>query len=66
MWLFITARLRQWLILAVVVPLASMVVHVIRTAIEKRTGQTRLTRALTTVEEIGRRKGPKGRKAAKA
>ena len=66
MWLFITARLRQWLILAVVVPLASLLVHLIRTAIEKRTGETKLTRALTTVEEIGRRKGRKGRAAAQS
>ena len=66
MWLFITARIRQWLILAVVVPLASMVVHLIRTAIEKKTGETKLTRALTTVEEIGRRKSRRGRSAAKS
>jgi len=66
MWIFITARIRQWLLLAVVVPLAAMLVHLIRTAIEKRTGSTKLTRALTTIEEIGRRKTRKGRAAAKS
>lgn len=66
MWLFLTARIRQWLILAVVVPLAATLVHIIRTAIEKKTGSTKLTRALTTVEELGRRKTRKGRAAAKS
>lgn len=61
MWIFITARFRQWLLLAVLVPLAATIVHLIRTAIEKRTGSTRLTRALTSVEELGRRNSRKGR-----
>jgi hypothetical protein len=66
MWLFITARLRQWLILAVVVPLSATVLHVVRTAIEKRTGSTKLTRVLTRVEDLGRRRTRKGRAAAKS
>ncbi len=66
MWLFLTARIRQWLLLAVVIPLAATLVHLIRTAIEKQTGTTKLTRALTTIEELGRRKTRKGRAAAQA
>lgn len=56
MWLFITARLRQWLILAVALPLATLVVRLVRQAIEKRTGQTRLTRVLSSAESLGRRR----------
>jgi hypothetical protein len=54
MWLFITRRLRTWLIFALVVPIATTVVHLIREMIEKRTGNTRLTRALTAIEDVGR------------
>ena len=66
MWIFITARIRQWVLLAVIIPLAAMIVHVIRTAIEKKTGSTKLTRALTTIEELGRRRTRRGRAAAKS
>lgn len=55
MWVFFTARLRQWLILAVAVPLATVLVRTVRRQIEKRTGQTRLTRGLGQVENLGRR-----------
>lgn len=55
MWLFITARLRQWIIFAVAVPLATTVVHVIRQRLEARSGATKLTRALGTVEGFGQR-----------
>jgi hypothetical protein len=56
MWVFITARLRQWLFFAVAIPLLTMIVHVIRQAIEKRSGQTRLTRILAQAENLGRRR----------
>jgi hypothetical protein len=56
MWVFFTARLRQWLFLAVVLPLISVVVHALRQAIIKRTGETRLTRILGQVESLGRRR----------
>jgi len=56
MWVFITARLRQWLFFAVAIPLLTLVVHVIRQAIEKRSGETRLTRILARAEDLGRRK----------
>ncbi|SER06311.1 hypothetical protein [Microlunatus flavus] len=65
MWVFFTARLRQWLILAVAVPLATVLVRTIRRSIEKRTGQTRLTRGLGQVENLGRRARRKERKQRK-
>ena len=54
MWLFFISRLRQWL--AVAVPLLLLVVRLIRQALERRSGQTRLTGALRRVEEVGRRR----------
>ena len=62
MWVFFTSRLRQWLILAIAVPLATVLVRTIRRSIEKRTGQTRLTRGLGQVENLGRRARRKQRK----
>ncbi len=55
MWLFITARLRQWVIFAVAVPLATTLVHLVRERIEAKSGPTRLTKALGTVEGFGQR-----------
>jgi hypothetical protein len=57
MWLFLTARLRQWLILAVLVPVVTTLVHVIRTRIEARSGSTRLTRLLARLVGRGQRRG---------
>ena len=62
MWVFFTSRLRQWLILAVAVPLATVLVRTIRRRIEKRTGETRLTRGLGHVEELGRKTRRKERR----
>ena len=56
MWVFITARLRQWLFFAVAIPLLTLVVHLIRVAIEKRSGPNRLTRILGQAENLGRSK----------
>jgi hypothetical protein len=56
MWIFITARLRQWLFFAVAIPLLTTLVHLIRQLIEKRSGETSLTRALRRLENLGRRK----------
>jgi hypothetical protein len=55
MWVFITARIRQWLLLAIAVPVLTMLVRLVRTWIEKRSGETRLTRALGRVEQFGQR-----------
>lgn len=62
MWMFISARLRQWLFLAVAVPVATVAVHVVRGAIEKRSGETKLTRVLASAEDFGRRRQRKGRR----
>lgn len=56
MWIFITARLRQWLILAVLVPLVTTIIHVIRQRLEARSGPTRVTKVLGAVESIGQRR----------
>ena len=53
MWLFLTARLRQWAIFAIVVPLVTTVVHLVRKRLEARSGPTRLTKVLGTVESVG-------------
>jgi hypothetical protein len=55
MWLFITARLRQWVIFAVAVPLATTIIHLVRERLESRSGESKLTRALGTVEGFGQR-----------
>ncbi|GAA3697532.1 hypothetical protein GCM10022204_11970 [Microlunatus aurantiacus] len=56
MWLFLTSRLRQWLLFAVAVPILLLVVRLVRQTLEKRAGQSRLTGALRQVEEIGQRR----------
>ncbi len=55
MWMFISNRFRQWLLMAVAVPLALWVVRLIRRRLEARSGPTRLTRAMGGVESLGRR-----------
>lgn len=56
MWAFFSKRLRQWVILAVLLPLLSVAVQVVRQRLEKRSGgPTRLTEALSKVESLGRR-----------
>ncbi len=56
MWLFLTSRLRQWLLFAVAVPILLFAVRLIRQTLEKRSGETRLTGALRRVEDVGRRR----------
>lgn len=53
MWLFITARLRQWIIFAVAVPIATTIVHLIRQRMEAKSGPTRLTKVLGSAEGFG-------------
>lgn len=55
MWVFLTARLRQWLLMAVVLPLVLRLVGMLRRSLEQRSGRSRLTRALGRVESLGRR-----------
>jgi hypothetical protein len=61
MWLFLTSRLRQWLLFAVAVPVLLFAVRRIRQALEKRSGPTRLTGALRRVEDVGRRRRNRSR-----
>jgi hypothetical protein len=61
MWLFIMARLRQWIFFAIAVPVLTLLVRFIRTALEKRSGETKLTRALRTLEDLGQRKKRRSR-----
>jgi hypothetical protein len=56
MWMFISARLRSWLIFAVVMPVATTAVHMLRERLEARSGRTPLVTVLSKIENIGRRK----------
>ena len=60
MWAFLSAKLRMWLLLAVVAPLVGWLLGRIGDAIEARRGPSTLTRVLQTGRDwLGRRtKGP--------
>ena len=62
MWMFITARLRSWLIFAIVLPIVTTAVHLLRQRLEARSGLTPLVTVLTKIENLGRRK-VRGRRA---
>ncbi len=53
MWIFLTRRLRQWLVLAVAVPAALTGVRLMRQRLERRSGPSGVTRALQRVERAG-------------
>lgn len=55
MWVFISARLRAWVIFAVIVPVATTVIHVLRRRLESRGGRTPLVVALNKIENLGAR-----------
>lgn len=55
MWVFLTARLRQWVLLSVVLPVLGAVARAIGERIERRRGSTRLSRGLQKVGSLGRR-----------
>jgi hypothetical protein len=55
MWLFLTRRLRVWLILTVVVPLASGVLRRIGQGLERRNGPSGVSRALIRAGDLGDR-----------
>jgi formate hydrogenlyase subunit 4 len=61
MWLFLTRRLRMWLILSIVVPLTSGVLRRLGAALERRNGSTVVSRGLLRAGALGdslkRRKG---------
>ncbi|MFW3171721.1 hypothetical protein [Geodermatophilus sp. CPCC 206100] len=55
MWLFFSRRLRTWLVLTVLVPLATGLLRRVGHALERRTGPTQLTRGLYRVGDLGDR-----------
>lgn len=55
MWAFISTRLRVWVFFAVVVPLATALVAVLRRQLEKRYGRNAVVRTLNRLEDLGRR-----------
>jgi hypothetical protein len=55
MWLFFTRRLRMWLILTVVVPLATGLLRRIGRMLERRNGPSGLSRTLLRAGEVGDR-----------
>jgi hypothetical protein len=56
MWMFISARLRSWLIFAILLPIVATAVHMLRERLEARSGRTPLVTLLTKIENIGMRK----------
>jgi hypothetical protein len=55
MWLFLTRRLRVWLILTVLVPLATGVLRRIGRALERRNGPSGVSRTLLRAGDLGDR-----------
>ncbi|MGL5817900.1 MAG: hypothetical protein ACRCYR_10080 [Phycicoccus sp.] len=55
MWALLSAGVRRWLLLAVVVPLVTMLARAVRERAERRAGPTPLSRSLALVERLGAR-----------
>jgi hypothetical protein len=55
MWLFLTRRLRMWLILTVLVPLGTGLLRRVGRTLERRTGPTGVSRALLRAGDLGER-----------
>lgn len=53
MWMFISARLRAWVIFAVIVPVVTTAIHLLRRRLESRAGRTPLVVALNKIENLG-------------
>lgn len=66
MWAFLSARLRMWLVLAVVVPLLGWLLGRIGDLIEARRGPTTLSRTLQKGRDLLQRRsrGPLARRRA--
>ena len=56
MWLFLTARLRQWIVMAFAVPALLGLVRLVRGRQERRTGPSTLTRTLARFEQVVNRR----------
>ena len=61
MWALLSTRLRTWLLVAVAVPLAGALARLVARRLERRTGSTKVTRALNSVADLAARR-PKGRR----
>jgi formate hydrogenlyase subunit 4 len=55
MWLFLTRRLRTWLLLTVVVPLTTGLLRRVGRQLERRNGPSSVSRALLKVGDLGDR-----------
>ena len=55
MWLFLSRRLRMWLILTVLVPLGTGLLRRLGRTLERRRGSTRVSRALLRAGDVGDR-----------
>ncbi|MGY1848306.1 MULTISPECIES: hypothetical protein [unclassified Blastococcus] len=55
MWLFFTRRLRMWLILTILVPLATGVLRRLGHALERRRGPSSLSNGLLKAGDLGDR-----------
>lgn len=55
MWLFLSRRLRTWLVLTVLVPLATGLLRRVGRALERRNGSTGVSRALLRAGDLGDR-----------
>jgi hypothetical protein len=55
MWLFLTRRFRTWLLLTVVVPLATGLLRRVGETLQRRTGSTPITRTLLRAGDLGDR-----------
>jgi hypothetical protein len=62
MWLFLTRRLRMWLILSIAVPLTSGLLRRVGTALERRNGSTVVSRGLLRAGAFGDQLRRKGRR----
>lgn len=69
MWLFLSRRLRMWILLAIALPLARALVHRLAVAAEERDSSTRTAKALhqadsavTAVSQRTARKGKQGKR----
>jgi hypothetical protein len=55
MWLFLTRRFRTWVVLTVLVPLASGLLRRVGTALQRRNGPTAVSNGLLKAGELGDR-----------
>jgi hypothetical protein len=61
MWVFLSARLRRWLLVTAVLPIVGMVARSAADRVERRRGPSTLTRGLRGVGSLDRRGRRHGR-----